>query len=82
MPVVTSIGVSVGGIVSGAVTVEMVFAVPGLGTMLVSGVRSAGIPSVMAPIIFIALLVCLVNFLVDIIYAFIDPRVRLRYSKS
>jgi peptide/nickel transport system permease protein len=82
LPVVTSIGNSVGGIVSGAVTVETIFAIPGLGSMLVNAVRMKDIPMVMGPIIFIALLVCVINMLVDMLYAFIDPRVRLQYSQS
>lgn len=81
LPVITSIGNDVGGIVSGAVTVEIIFAVPGIGSMLVNAVRTKDIPSVMGPIIFIALLVCLVNVFVDMMYAIIDPRVRLSYSK-
>ena len=82
LPVITSIGNSVGVIVSGAVTVEVVFAVPGLGSMLVNAVRVKDIPMVMGPIIFIALLVCVINMVVDMLYAIIDPRVRLQYKKG
>ncbi len=81
LPVITNIGNNVGGIVAGAVTVEIIFAIPGIGSMLVSAVRTSDIPMVMGPIIFISLLVCVVNLLVDMLYAVIDPRVKLQYIK-
>lgn len=80
LPVITNIGNNVGGLVAGAVTVETIFAIPGIGSMLVNAVRSSDIPQVMGPIIFISLLVCCVNLLVDILYAVIDPRVKLQYG--
>lgn len=82
LPVITGIGNSVSHLVSGAAIIEMIFAIPGLGSMLVSGVRVKDVPMVMGPIIFTSLLVCMVNIVVDILYAFIDPRVKLRYSKE
>lgn len=82
LPVITSIGNCVGGIVSGAVTVETIFAIPGVGSMMVNAVRMKDIPSVMSPIIIIALLVCIVNLLVDLLYALIDPRVSISYARK
>lgn len=79
LPVITGIGNQVGGLVAGAVTVETIFAIPGIGSMLVNAVRSSDIPEVMGPIIFISLLVCIVNLLVDFLYAVVDPRVKLQY---
>ncbi|MCI6434734.1 MAG: ABC transporter permease [Clostridiales bacterium] len=79
LPVITGIGNQVGGLVAGAVTVETIFAIPGVGSMLVNAVRSNDIPEVMGPIIFISLLVCVVNLLVDFLYAVVDPRVKLQY---
>lgn len=79
LPVITGIGNNVGGIVAGAVTVETIFAMPGIGSMLVNAVRSSDVPQVMGPIIFISLLVCAVNLLVDLLYAVIDPRVKMQY---
>lgn len=79
LPVITGIGNQVGGLVAGAVTVETIFAIPGVGSMLVNAVRISDIPEVMGPIIFISLLVCIVNLLVDFLYAVVDPRVKLQY---
>lgn len=82
LPIITSIGNGVGAIVSGAVTVETIFAIPGVGSMLVTAVRTKDIPCVMGPIIMIALIVCVVNLIVDLLYAFVDPRVQLQYTKG
>lgn len=78
LPVITGIGNQVGGLVAGAVTVETIFAIPGIGSMLVNAVRSNDIPEFMGPIIFISLLVCVVNLFVDFLYAVVDPRVKLQ----
>lgn len=81
LPVITSIGNNIGMLCAGAVTVESVFAIPGIGSMLVSGVRTYDIPVVMGPSIFVSLLVCVVSLLIDIAYAIVDPRIRLQFSK-
>lgn len=80
LPMITNIGNQVGGLVAGAVTVEVIFSIPGVGSMLVNAVRTSDVPQVMGPIIFISLLVCGVNLLVDFLYAAIDPRVRIQYK--
>ena len=82
LPVVTGIGNSVARCVSGAAIIEMIFAIPGLGSMMIDAVRSKDVPRVMGPIIFIAVAVCVINMLVDICYAFIDPRIKLQYKKN
>ena len=82
LPVITGIGNSMAHLVSGAAIIEMIFAIPGLGAMLVNGVRSKDVPMVMGPIIFTTLFVCIINMIVDLMYAFIDPRVKLRYMKK
>ena len=82
MPVVTGIGNAVARLISGAAVIEIVFAIPGMGNMMVSAVQTSDVPMVMGPIIIIALWVMLVNTIVDMIYAFIDPRVKLRFAKG
>ena len=82
LPVITGIGNSMAHLVSGAAIIEMIFAIPGLGAMLVNGVRSKDVPMVMGPIIFTTLFVCIINKIVDLMYAFIDTRVKLRYMKK
>lgn len=78
IPIVTVIGLSVGGLLSGAVLTETVFALPGVGTALVSAILSRDYSVVQAFTIIIALIFVFVNLIVDFLYAFLDPRIRLQ----
>lgn len=81
LPVITVIGLNFGILMGGAILTETVFAMPGLGTLLVTSVRNIDIPTVMAIILFISVAIGLVNLLVDVVYAFVDPRVKAQYLK-
>ncbi len=76
LPTVTSIGLSVGFLLSGAVITESVFAWPGMGRLLVDAVFSRDYPVIMGITMIIATLVVLANLVTDLIYGFLDPRVR------
>lgn len=75
-PVVTLFGLDFGGLMGGAVVTERVFNLPGMGAYLVEGVNRGDIPVVMAVTVFAALSITIMNLIVDIIYAYLDPRVR------
>ena len=66
----------------GTVMIEAVFAIPGLGSHMVTAVRQKDIPVVMASIIFVSIVAGLMNLLVDILYTYIDPRVKTQYTKA
>jgi peptide/nickel transport system permease protein len=74
---VTLVGLTIGSLVSGLVVIENVFAIPGLGTQLISSVSSRDFPMVQGLVVVMAVAVVLVNLLTDLTYAVIDPRVRL-----
>jgi peptide/nickel transport system permease protein len=76
IPVVTNTGIMFGGMLSGAVLVESVFAWPGLGRLMVYSITGRDYPVVVGGTLVIALCYVTVNLLVDISYAFIDPRTR------
>ncbi|HEX9331497.1 MAG TPA: ABC transporter permease [Anaerolineales bacterium] len=78
LPIVTVVGLSVGGLMSGAVLTETVFALPGMGTQLVTSILSRDYAVVQAFTVVIAVIFVFVNLLVDFSYAFLDPRVRLQ----
>ena len=78
MPLVTVIGLQLGGLLRGAVMTEVVFAVPGLGMMITTAVLSREYAVVQAGIILTALFFIIVNLLVDQAYQFLDPRLRKR----
>ena len=77
LPIVTIIGLQAGLLLSGAVLTETVFAFPGMGTWLVDAIKSRNYPVLQGGILFVSLIFVLVNLLVDVAYAFINPRIRV-----
>jgi len=77
LPLVTVIGLQFGALLGGAVLTETVFGLPGVGSFLVSSIFARDYPVVQGFTIVIALIFVLVNLLVDISYAYLDPRIRL-----
>jgi peptide/nickel transport system permease protein len=75
IPVATVAGVQVGYLLGGAVIIEQVFALPGLGTLVLNGISQRDYPVVQAGVLFIATSFVLVNLAVDILYAYLDPTI-------
>ncbi len=80
LPVVTVIGSQLGASLSGAMVVESLFSIPGMGSLLVNSIKNKDYPMIQGAIVFIALVYSFVNLAVDIGYAFIDPRIMSQYS--
>jgi ABC-type dipeptide/oligopeptide/nickel transport system permease component len=78
LPIVTIIGLSFGSLMGGAVLTETVFALPGVGTQLVSAIQARDYPVVQAFTVVIAVIFVLINLIVDFSYALLDPRIRLQ----
>ena len=76
LPVVTVIGLQVGALLSGAVLTEQVFSWPGMGTYIVEAINGRDYPIVQGSILFLATIFVVVNLLVDVSYAWLDPRIR------
>ena len=81
LPVITVVGMSFGGLLGGTILIESVFSMPGVGMLMLNAIRMKDIPQVMATVILLAALFCVIMLFVDILYAYIDPRLRARYSK-
>jgi peptide/nickel transport system permease protein len=77
IPVVTVIGIEAGGMLGGAVITETVFAWPGIGQLAVRSIFNRDYPTIQAIVFVIACLFVLINLVVDVLYAFLDPRVKL-----
>ncbi|MEO3780423.1 ABC transporter permease [Micromonospora sp. B11E3] len=77
-PVVTIAGLDVGGALGGTVITETTFGIQGLGRTAVDAVRAGDLPTIMATVLIAAVFVVVANIVVDLLYAAIDPRVRLR----
>jgi peptide/nickel transport system permease protein len=75
IPVVTIIGLSLGTLLAGAITVETVFAIPGVGLLVISSVLRRDFPVIQGVLLFAATVYVLVNLLVDLVYVYLDPRI-------
>lgn len=78
LPVVTVIGLQLGGLLAGAVLTETIFSWPGIGTWLVEAIQGRDYPIVQAGVLYVAMVFVLVNVVVDFLYAFLDPRIAYR----
>lgn len=76
MPVITVAGLAAGYLLGGAVTIEIIFALPGLGRMLVEAVGRRDYPLVEGGVLTISLVLAVLNLIIDLIYAILDPRIR------
>jgi len=77
VPIVTVMGIMIGGLLGGAVVIEQVFSIPGMGRLIIGAVLSRDFPVIQGGLLFLALIYLTVNIIVDLLYAVIDPRVRL-----
>lgn len=82
LPIITSIGLSFGSMLGGMVIYESVFSMPGLGTLAMGAVNAKDVPTVMGTTIFFAVIFSVIVVLVDLIGAWLDPRVRAKYTKG
>jgi peptide/nickel transport system permease protein len=77
IPVVTVFGLQFGNLLAGAVIVETVFSRPGLGRLIVGGILAKDFPLVQGTVLFVAAAYVLINVMVDVAYAYVDPRIRI-----
>jgi len=80
IPLITIVGLSFGALLGGAVLTETVFAIPGVGRFMVDSIRTQDFPIIQGGVLVIALAFCFINLIVDILYAFVDPRIRSQYK--
>jgi peptide/nickel transport system permease protein len=76
IPVVTVMGVQVGLLLSGAVVIEQIYGLPGIGWMILNGIYQRDYTLVQGGVLFVAVAFVLVNLIVDLFYAYLDPRIR------
>jgi len=82
LPVITMIGIQLGIALGGAMVTESVFSIPGLGSYMLSAIKTRDYPVIQGGVILIATSFCIVNLIVDILYAFIDPRIKAQYKSK
>ena len=82
LPLITVIGLQFGVTIGGTIVTESVFAIPGVGTYLLQAVKQHDVPAVMISVLFIAAVIGVTNLVVDILYMFVDPRLRTQLMKG
>lgn len=80
IPVVTIVGMSLAFVMGGTMVIEAVFSIPGLGSLMKNGIGQMDTPVIMGCVLFSAFIMSAMNLAVDILYAFIDPRIKAQYS--
>lgn len=78
LPVITFLAVSMAEIVTGSIIIEQVFTVPGIGRLLLTSINNRDYPVVQAIVVILAAWIVIVNFVADLLYQLVDPRIRLR----
>lgn len=79
IPIITIVGIQFGHLLGGSILAESVFSIPGLGRLAVDGIKARDFPIVQGAVVYIALTYVLLNLLVDLLYAWADPRLRSRF---
>lgn len=82
IPIITAIGLQMSLVITGSVLAETVFSWPGIGRLVYDSISKRDTPMVTGSIIMCSILMCIINLVVDLIYAFFDPRIRAQYSKK
>ena len=82
IPIITIIGIQFASGLAGAVVNEQIFAIPGLGKMMVDAIKARNYPVVQGGVLVIALLCSVLNLIIDLLYAFVDPRIKTQYARK
>ena len=82
LPVITQIGMSLGMLICGSVVVEKLFSLPGIGSLIIDRITFKDEPVIIAGTILISICFTIVMLLVDILYAFVDPRIKAKYART
>lgn len=81
LPIINAIGISIGAMMGGTLITEQIFAMPGLGNLAYVAIQSHDVPMVMGVTIFLSAVFCFMVLVVDVVSAFVDPRVRAKYTR-
>ena len=79
IPILTIIGMQFGSLLGGAILTETVFSIPGIGRLVVESIKMRDFPVVQGGVLYIAVVYCIMNLVVDLLYAWVDPRIKAKY---
>ncbi|MDU1954877.1 MAG: ABC transporter permease [Peptoniphilus lacydonensis] len=80
IPVITTIGLQAGGLLGGSILTETIFSIPGIGRLMVESIKTRDYPTILGAIMLIAIVYSLISIVVDILYGFINPRIKSEYK--
>lgn len=80
IPIITVIGIQFGLLLGGSILVESIFVIPGVGKMMVDAIKSRNYPVVQGGVLTVAFAFSVINLIVDLLYAYVDPRIRSQYK--
>ena len=80
IPIITAIAIQLGSMLGGAIVTETVFAIPGSGMLMIQSIKARDYPTIQGAVVVIAVMFSLLNLVVDIIYTFVDPRLKSIYQ--
>lgn len=82
IPVLTILGVIVGVSVGNSVVLETVFGIPGIGSLMMTAINAKDYPTIQGSVLVFSMVVCMVNLIIDILYGFVDPRIKAQYTRG
>lgn len=80
IPIVTVVGFQLGYILAGSIIIETIFSIPGMGMYIMGGINGRDYPVINGTVLVLSVCICMMNLIVDVAYAFIDPRIKAQYS--
>ncbi len=80
IPVITVVGIQFGQLMGGAVMTEIIFSIPGIGRLMIDSIKLRNAPVVLGCVLFVAVTFAIVNLIVDILYTYVDPRIKTQYT--
>lgn len=80
IPVITTIGLQAGGLLGGSILTETIFSIPGIGRLMVDSIKTRDYPIILGAIMLIAIVYSVISIIVDILYGFINPRIKADYK--
>lgn len=82
IPIITVVGLQFGGLLGGSIAIESIFSIPGIGKFSVEAIKARNMPAVQGSVLMVAIAFCTINLVIDILYSFVDPRIRSTYQKK
>lgn len=79
IPVITTVGMQLSMVVAGSVVIESIFSIPGIGMLMLSAINNRDYPLIQGVVLVLSLFICVINLLVDLAYAAVDPRIKAQY---